>query len=171
MKQLHLELTRIVRGGRSGLDYIKVPDNEWHFDHQINELFCFKEGLFYAHVCIVRADKRFTTKVIIKKLPDSAVIATVDSNADLHQLKQSHGIQTWTKITDNEALESSLLRHNKNNSSRSATARAPTFLLRWKPYWESTAQKAQRPTYSPAILPKSQKMIANMSLLGGHTLP
>ena len=28
MKQLHLKLTGIVRGGRSGLDYIEVPDNE-----------------------------------------------------------------------------------------------------------------------------------------------
>ena len=87
MKQLHLKLTGIVRGGRSGLDYIEVPDNEWYFDHQTNELFCFKEGLFYVHVCIDRADRSFTTKGIIKKLPDSAVIATVDSNADSHQLK------------------------------------------------------------------------------------
>ena len=125
MKQLHLELTRIVRGGRSGLDYIKVPDNEWHFDHQINELFCFKEGLFYAHVCIVRADKRFTTKVIIKKLPDSAVIATVDSNADSHQLRQSHGIQTWTNITDKEALESWLLRRNKKHLQQVRDSESP----------------------------------------------
>ena len=46
VKQLHLKLTGIVRGGLSGLDYIEVPDNEWYFDHQTNELFHFKEGLF-----------------------------------------------------------------------------------------------------------------------------
>ena len=28
MKQLHLKLTGIVCGSRSGLDYIEVPDNE-----------------------------------------------------------------------------------------------------------------------------------------------
>ena len=115
MKQLHLKLTGIVRGGRSGFDYIEVPDNEWYFDHQTNELFRFKEDLFYAHVCIDRADRSFTKKGIIKKLPDSTVVATVDSNADSRQLKQSHGVQTWTKITDKEALESWLLRRNKKH--------------------------------------------------------
>ena len=94
MKQLHLKLTGVVRGGRSGLDYIEFPDNEWYFDHQTNELFRFKEGLFYAHVFVNRADKSFMTKGIIKKLPDSAVIADVTSTADSHQLKQSYGIQT-----------------------------------------------------------------------------
>ena len=130
MNQLHLKPTGIVRGGRSGLDYIEVPDNEWYFDHQTNELFRFKEGLCYAHVCIDRADGSFATKGILTKLPDSAVITTVDTNTVSHQLKQSHVIYTWTKITDKEALESWLLRHNKNTSSRSVTARTPTSLLR-----------------------------------------
>ena len=29
MKQLHLMLTGIVRGNRSGFDCIELPDNEW----------------------------------------------------------------------------------------------------------------------------------------------
>ena len=125
LKQLHLKLTGIVRGGRSGLDYIEVQDNEWYFDHQTNELFRFKEGLFYAHVCIDRADRSFATKGIIKKLPDSAVIASVDSNAEMHQLKQSHGIQTWTKVTNKEALESWLLRRNKKHLQQVRDSESP----------------------------------------------
>ena len=109
MKQLHLKLTGILRGNRSGLDYIEVPDNEWYFDHQTNELFRFKEGLFYAHVCIDCAEGTFTMKGIIKKLPDSAVIAEVTSTTETHQLRQSRGAQTWTKITDRDALESWLV--------------------------------------------------------------
>ena len=61
----------------------------------------------------------------MKKLPDSAVIATVDSNADLHQLIQSHGIQTWTNITDKEALESWLLRRNKKYLQQVRDSKSP----------------------------------------------
>ena len=115
MKQMNLKLTGIVRESRSGLDYIEVPDNEWYFDRLTNELFRFKDGLFYSHVCIDRAKGSFTTKGIIKKLPDSAVTAEVTPGVESHQLKQSHGAQTWTKITDKEALETWLLRRNKKH--------------------------------------------------------
>ena len=111
-----------------GLDlitYIEVPDNKWYFDHQTNELFRFKEGLFCAQACIDRAGRNFTTRGIIKKLPDSAVIAEVTSNADLHQLKQPHGIQTWTKITDKEALESWLLWRNKKYLQQLHDSKSP----------------------------------------------
>ena len=113
--------------------YIEVPDNEWCFDHQTNELFRFKEGLFYAHVCIDRADRSFTRKCILNKLPDSAVIATVDSNTDSHQLKQSHGIQTWTKITDKEALESWLLRRNKKHLQQVCDSKSPPISTKMEP--------------------------------------
>ena len=53
------------------------------------------------------------------------MIATVDSNADSHQLKQSHGIQTWTKITDKEALESWLLGRNKKHLQQVCDSESP----------------------------------------------
>ena len=51
-----------------------------------NELFRFKDGLFYSHVCIDREEGSFTTKGVIKKLPDSAVTAEVTPGTDSHQL-------------------------------------------------------------------------------------
>ena len=53
------------------------------------------------------------------------MIASVDSNSDTHQLKQSHGIQTWTKVTNKEALESWLLRRNKKHLQQVRDSESP----------------------------------------------
>ena len=52
MKQLNMKLSGVFRRGRSGLDYIEVPDDTWFHDQDSDEVFEIKDGLFCAHSCI-----------------------------------------------------------------------------------------------------------------------
>ena len=47
------------------------------------------------------------------------------SNTETHQLQRSRGAQTWTKITDREALESWLVRRNKKHLQQLHDSESP----------------------------------------------
>ena len=87
-RQVNLRLSGLMKGERSGLDYIEVPDDKWYYDEKTEELYEFNDGLFCAHPCIDRVKKHFFTLSVLKKLPDSAKIVNASLSDEKLVLEQ-----------------------------------------------------------------------------------
>ena len=113
MKQLNMKLSGVFKCGRSGLDYIEVPDNTWFHDQDSDEVFEFKDGLFCAHSHIQASTNEYRLEYVLKKLPKKATVATVSVGDGCLKLINAGGVPAWTRITDTSAIESWLLRQNE----------------------------------------------------------
>ena len=115
MKQLNMKLSGVFKSGRSGLDYIEVPDDTWFHDQDSDEVFEFKDGLFCAHSHIQASTNEYRLEYVLKKLPKKSTVATVGAGDGHLKLLSAEGVPAWTRITDTPAIESWLLRGNKKH--------------------------------------------------------
>lgn len=49
-RSVQRKLTTIMKGSRTGLDYIELPNDQWQYSATKDELYEFDEGLFKAHL-------------------------------------------------------------------------------------------------------------------------
>ena len=81
-KKVNRRHAYIMKGDRSGLDYIEIPEDEWYYNPKHKEIYQFSEGLFLAHSCTSENEKTFSPQSILKKLPKEARVAEVELNQD-----------------------------------------------------------------------------------------
>ena len=105
MKQLNMKLSGVFRCGRSGLDYIEVPDDTWFHDQDSDEVFEFKDGLFCAHSRIQERTSEYCQEYVLKKLPKKATVAAMSVSNGCLKLLSTGGLPAWTRITDTSAIE------------------------------------------------------------------
>lgn len=116
-KKVNRRHSHIMKGDRSGLDYIEVPNDKWYYSLKHNEIYQFTDGLFLAHPCTSKDLKEYSLKSVLKKLPKEARIATITLNESCITLVSSNENHqpTWTKICKQHDIEGWLLRRNKKH--------------------------------------------------------
>ena len=116
VKQLNARLTGIMSSERSGLDYIKVPNDTWFYSPRTNEILEFREGMFTAHAKVLGQVNRFYVRLIIKKLPGDARVAQVTEETSYIRLEAApRTAPSWRNITTQKDIEDWLLRRNKTH--------------------------------------------------------
>jgi hypothetical protein len=123
---MHQKLTRIIKGSRTGLDYVEVPTGEWYLAKDINELYHYDDGLFECHVAQEGQENSFYRHSSLKVPPSKLTEVTVThSSNDIKVLPGVTGPIKWKKIIEKDEMEAILLLRNKKHLQQVAMEEAP----------------------------------------------
>ena len=121
MKQLNMKLSGVFKSGRSGLDYIEVPDDTWFHDQDSDEVFEFKDGLFCAHSRIQEHMSEYCQEYVLEKLPKKATVAAVSVSDGCIKLLSTGGLPAWTRITYRHLYDRALAAPPKQEAPSAST--------------------------------------------------
>jgi hypothetical protein len=116
---IHRKLSTFFKPNDGAIKMTKIPQREWYYDSEVDELYQFHDGVFRAYPSVGALcpdDQRvFESHFEFKKPPNHIYHVEVDVTANNISITHHHNLEqlSWTEVTESGELEEWFIRRNK----------------------------------------------------------